>query len=373
VRVPYASVLGQASIAMRRLILISLIVLLLGGLGAWTVSRSVTAPLNRLGAAADVVATGDYSRRTGVKRADEIGRLAASFDAMAAHVEAAHSELARRYEQSQHLATQLEQTNQQLTLANAEAEAARTDAQTANRVKSEFLATMSHEIRTPINAVVGYTDLLDLGVKGALSDGQRAYVERIRLSSEHLISVVNDVLDFAKIESGQMRIQRQAGAAVDEITAAIAMLQVDAATKKTSVSVDCRANARYLGDPQRVQQILLNLLSNAIKFTCDGGRVTVTCEQEQGIARLTQSADPCTCITVADNGPGIETTLHEAIFHPFVQSEGGYTRPYGGTGLGLAISRSLARMMSGDITVRSAPGRGSAFTLRLPQPEHAQR
>jgi signal transduction histidine kinase len=369
---PLELALARAGEGARRLLMIGVVLLLAGGLAAWLVSRSVTAPLRRLGAAADAIAAGDYTRRTGIERTDEIGFLASSFDQMVVHVESTHAELAARYGEARSLAAELESANTRLQQAVREIEAARTEAQQASRAKSEFLATMSHEIRTPINAMIGYADLLDLGVPGPMTEQQREFMVRIRRSGEHLISLVNDVLDFAKVESGQMRIAREDRSVAGVIDAAVSMMHGPATAKNVALRVSCPADAMFHGDVQRVQQILLNLLSNALKFSDAGAEVHVLCERRQSRAHppLPDAGDEqvWTCITVADTGPGIEADQHARIFEPFVQGASGYTRPHGGTGLGLAISRSLARMMNGDLTVESAPGQGARFTVWLPHP-----
>jgi signal transduction histidine kinase len=366
-QMPMDGILARPNGVLRNLVGVGFVLLILGGIGAWLVSRSVTRPLGQLRVAADALARGDYSRRTGLRRDDEIGRVARSFDAMADRIDESHAQLAQQFKEARALTLELENTNALLNTAVRDADAARLDAQNANRAKSEFLATMSHEIRTPINAVVGYTDLMQIELPGPLTDQQRDYVERIRQSAEHLTSLVNDVLDFAKVESGQMRIARDRLSARTTVANSIAMLQSTAAVRRINLTCDCPGDQPFLGDTQRVQQILLNLLSNAIKFSDPGGSVRVLCSTRESRQAPASPVQYWTCIDVADDGTGISPDQLERIFEPFIQGASGYTRTHGGTGLGLAISRSLARMMGGDITVESEPGHGSVFTLWLPR------
>jgi signal transduction histidine kinase len=370
---PVAAATARATEVTRRLLAVGGVLLLLGCLAAWLVSRSVTAPLRRLAGAADAIAAGDYSRRTGIIRNDEIGQLARSFDAMAGYVDSTHAQLAHRFDEARRLAAELETANAQLQHAVGELEYARRQAQDASAAKSEFLATMSHEIRTPINAMMGYTDLMELGVAGPLTDQQVDFVQRIHRSGQHLVSVVNDVLDFAKIESGQMRVARAEVRAGPPIEEAITTMQARATELGIALRVDCAAGNTFFGDVHRLQQILLNLLSNALKFTPRGGIVTVSCSRRSSRAHppAPDGEAEWACITVCDTGIGIPTAQRELIFEPFVQGSAGYTREHGGTGLGLAISRSLARMMGGDLTVDSEPGHGASFTVWLPATRHA--
>ncbi|HUF50884.1 MAG TPA: ATP-binding protein [Longimicrobiales bacterium] len=368
---PMSGILARPDAVLRRLSAVALLLLLLGAVAAWLLSRTVTHPLRKLRAAADAIAAGDYSRRTQLTRTDEIGRVARSFDDMADRIDESHAQLAFQFREARTLARELENTNTLLNRAVSDAENARLEAQLANRAKSEFLATMSHEIRTPINAVVGYTDLMDVEVAGPLTPQQRDYVERIRRSAEHLTSLVNDVLDFAKVESGQMRIRRDLVAAPAVIDAAVSMIQNTAHARNIQLTRDCPPATPFVGDAQRVQQILLNLLSNAVKFTDAGGHVRIGCSQRESRPAGTGSpAQLWTCIAISDTGIGIHRDQIERIFDPFVQGASGYTRAHAGTGLGLAISRSLARMIDGDITVESQPAHGSTFTLWLPR-EHS--
>ncbi len=247
---------------------------------------------------------------------------------------------------------------------------ARAEAEAANRTKSEFLAMMSHELRTPLNAVIGYAELLELGIPGALTEEQVTQVSRILTSARHLLGLVNEVLDLARIDAGRLAVERSASPASLAIDAAVAVAQPMAEARGVSVEVtrDGLARAVYDGDESRVRQILVNLLSNAIKFTEPGGRVVVqagVAHEAPPEARLTGTG-PWVYLRVEDNGIGIPSDRLAAIFDPFVQVDASHTRPKDGSGLGLTISRRLARLMNGDVSVRSEAGRGSAFTLWLP-------
>jgi signal transduction histidine kinase len=250
----------------------------------------------------------------------------------------------------------------------------RMEAEAASSAKSDFLAKMSHEIRTPINAMMGYAELLQMGISGPVTEAQAKQLERIRVSGDHLTSLVNEILDLAKIEAGRMGVQPTVGIAGDAAEAALTMIRPQAATKGVELSarVDGQMDVEYFGDPQRVQQIITNLLSNAVKFTPAGGRVSLHCgvARHPGFGGGSDDTD-WSCISVSDTGVGIHPTDVDRIFHPFVQADAGYTRVHGGTGLGLTISRSLAQMMGGEITVESVPGQGSRFSLWLPCPIRA--
>jgi len=251
-----------------------------------------------------------------------------------------------------------------------EARAAQMEAEAASQAKSQFLATMSHEIRTPVNAIVGYADLLELGAAGPITEKQRAHLERIKTSSEHLTVLIDDVLDLAKVEAGRITVEQETARAGGVVRMALDLIAPQAVARRIAVRNACGGEGvEYVGDEDRVRQILVNLLSNAVKFTGPGGQITVSCgtaeEAEDGAEPPTQG--PWTCIRVEDTGIGIAPEQARRIFLPFEQAEMGHTRRHGGTGLGLAISRELARLMGGDITLRSKPGEGSAFTLWLPR------
>jgi CheY-like chemotaxis protein/nitrogen-specific signal transduction histidine kinase len=243
----------------------------------------------------------------------------------------------------------LEQVNQQL--------------RDATKAKDQFLAVMSHELRTPINAIMGYSDLLDLGVKGPLNDDQRAMLSRVRDTSRHLLGLINEVLDLAKIGAGRMDlvlVELDLPMLVDR---AVQQIQPLAVGKGLSLHVEQPhgPTPHVLADETRLTQIMVNLLSNAVKFTAEGG-ITLSYGPSDGHVY----------IRVSDTGPGIARDQVDRIFEEFYQVEGGLSRTSGGTGLGLAIARRFARLMQGDITVESEPGRGSTFTIVLPGIEGAQ-
>jgi signal transduction histidine kinase len=272
------------------------------------------------------------------------------------------------------------------SLLDAERQA-RAAAETANRAKSQFLAVMSHELRTPLNAILGYAQLLELGLAGELSAEQVTYVSRVQASGKHLLSLISEILDLSKVESGQMTVARSSVQVGSVIMAALELVRPQAAARGLHLAWEgCAPDFSLLGDEHRVRQILVNLLANAVKFTAPGGTLRLSCGTDvagppSAPARLPttpgrRASDPVVpsawvVIRVADTGIGIASDKLDQIFEPFVQIDAGHTRTQGGTGLGLAISRRLARLMGGDLTVRSRVGHGSVFTLWLPLPPDA--
>lgn len=228
----------------------------------------------------------------------------------------------------------------------------------ANVAKSGFLTAMSHELRTPLNAIGGYTDLMSLGLGGPLSAEQTVYLERIRRSQQHLLAIITDLLNFSRIEAGHLTYSIGAISLPRTIDAVTPMIAPQAAAKGVIIERGaCSEEAIALGDGGKVEQILLNLLSNAVKFTEPGGTIRVDCSRSVDAA----------IITVTDTGRGVPADKLEAIFEPFVQLGRSLSSAHEGTGLGLAISRDLARAMNGDLSVASAEGAGSTFTISLPR------
>ena len=254
--------------------------------------------------------------------------------------------------------------------ARLAAERARRDADEANQAKASFLATMSHEIRTPINAILGYSQLMELGIAGPVTEKQRDYLARLAATSEHLRGLVDDVLDLSKIDAEQMTVARRPGLTGALVAASLDLVRPQASGRSIRL-VDCGPGdpgEAFIGDEHRVRQILANLLSNAVKFTEPGGTVTVNCGRLEATPPATElhGEGPWTFVRVHDTGIGIAPEEQGRIFEPFHQVDRSHTRQRGGTGLGLAISRRLARLMGGDLTLESAPGAGSTFTLWLP-------
>ena len=258
--------------------------------------------------------------------------------------------------------------------ARAASEEARERATEANQAKAAFLAVMSHELRTPLNAIGGYAQLLEMGVHGPLTDAQRTALGRVQKAQAHLLGLINDVLNYAKLESGRVDYALRvvdARAVVREITP---LVEPQLAAKGLALEVRLPDGpCEVWADPEKLGQVLVNLLSNAIKFTDARhpetgapGRVTVDVATRAG-ATLGEdaAASDAVFLRVCDTGRGIPRNKQDAIFEPFVQVRTGYAQGTDGTGLGLAISRDLARGMGGDLRVRSTEGAGSTFTVAL--------
>ena len=275
-------------------------------------------------------------------RDDEIGDLYRAFETMTDRIAGFETELRDRVDAQQRTLGELRRSNDALAHAM--------------RVKSDFLATMSHELRTPLNAVIGLSALLLDSPAEQLSPRARQALETMRASGNHLLTLLNDILDLAKIDAGKLTFREEPIEPLPLARGCLATVIPLIGEKMIEVTLEADADVGLLrGDPVRVRQVLLNLLSNAVKYT-DRGAVRVRVARD----------DDRVAFHVTDTGIGIETEQHAVLFEEFRQIATGDARPYGGTGLGLALSRRMARAMSGDIEVESHPGRGSTFTLYLP-------
>ncbi|HEY8166414.1 MAG TPA: HAMP domain-containing sensor histidine kinase [Gemmatimonadaceae bacterium] len=240
--------------------------------------------------------------------------------------------------------------------ARTEAEAARAEAESANGAKSDFLAVMSHELRTPLSAIMGYQELLSDGISGPINEHQAQQLGRIKASARHLLSLIDEILTFTRIDAGREEVEL----AETSVTAVLheAALLIDPIAKEKNLPVEIvppQPDIVLETDPTKVRQMIVNLLSNAVKFT-DQGRITLSAQQRGNDVM----------ISVADTGIGIDQENFQRIFEPFWQVEQKATRRAGGTGLGLTVTKRLAMLLGGDVAVRSRPEEGTTFTISLP-------
>jgi signal transduction histidine kinase len=290
--------------------------LALGLLLAW----SVVVPLRRTEARLDEIAAGEFAGRLDVPNRDEIGALAVKVNRMSDQLERLYGEL-----------------------------------ETASRHKSDFLATMSHELRTPLNAIIGFSEVLHEQMFGELNERQLAYVDDVLEAGRHLLSLINDVLDLAKIEAGRMELELSSVAIPEILRSAVSMLSERASGGGIALALSTEPEEITItADERRVRQIVFNLVSNAVKFTPSGGRVDISALAEDGRVE----------IAVTDTGPGIRPEELERIFEEFEQATAG--KKAEGTGLGLPLSRKLVELHGGRLWVESEPGKGSTFRFTLP-------
>jgi signal transduction histidine kinase len=291
--------------------------LALGVLLAW----ALVGPIQRTESRLAEIAEGDFSGRLDVPNRDELGSLARNVNRM-------NDELRRLYG----------------------------ELETASRHKSEFLANMSHELRTPLNAIIGCSQVLRERLFGEVNEKQEEYLDDILSSGNHLLSLINDVLDLSKVEAGQIELDRTDFSLREAIERGVVMVRERASKNGVGVSLELAPDVDVVnGDERRLRQVVFNLLSNAVKFTPDGGSIVVASERVDGVVR----------VSVTDTGPGIADADQERIFGEFQQTELG-VKQREGTGLGLALSRRLVELHGGRIWVESELGRGSRFVFTLP-------
>lgn len=292
-------------------------------------AENLVKPLRRLAFGARQLGQGNLDYHLEINTKDEIESLAEEFNRMAIALKTSYH--------------QLEETNKQL--------------ERVNKLKTEFLASMSHELRTPLNSIIGFSEILIDQLFGELNERQKKYVNNIYTSGEHLLQLINDLLDLSKIEAGKLELQYENFSAPEAIRSLVATLRPLADKKKLSVTVIIDDNVGQIAaDQSKFRQILYNLLSNAIKFTPEGGRITVEAKQEANFIT----------VSVTDTGIGIAKKDQAIIFEQFKQLSGSDTREFEGAGLGLALTKKLVELHGGTIWVESELGQGSCFSFTLP-------
>ncbi|CAG0965166.1 two-component system, sensor histidine kinase [Phycisphaerales bacterium] len=312
----------------------------------WLLAGAWTRRLDRLVDASQRMARGELEFPLDDARHDEIGRLTGAFESMRVAVRD-RDEAARRFSET---------LQEQVRVRTHDLEEAMLAAQAANRAKSDFLANMSHEIRTPMTAILGFAELLNDPEQPP--DARRENVETINRSGQHLLSVINDILDLSKIEAGRMTVEPVPCSPVSIIEDVISLMRVRASEKGLELDVVYgSAMPRTIrSDPGRLRQILINLVGNAVKFT-QQGRVAIHARVDAASERM--------IVGVEDTGIGIAPESLGMLFRPFSQSDSSMSRRFGGTGLGLAIGKRFAELLGGSLSVRSTPGQGSEFTLEV--------
>lgn len=325
--------------------------------------NTVSKPILELAAAAQKITTNDdYSIRVHSDSRDELGILYNSFNRMVEQVQSSRAELEQGQKQLERRIADrtflLQEEIEHRTRIQSELVKAKERAEAASQAKSSFLANMSHEIRTPLNAILGFADLLRLGGDRNNESERQDFLETIHRSGEHLLTLVNDILDLTKIEAGQMDYEQLKFSPHQVIAEVMSVMRARAQGKGLALEYHWYGSIPEVitSDPARFRQLLLNLIGNAIKFTERGG--------VQAVARL--DAERCELtVDVIDTGIGIPANVCEAIFKPFTQADSSVTRRFGGTGLGLSISRHLATALGGHISVQSEVGKGSTFSFTI--------
>ncbi len=353
---------------------VTLLAMAIAYLVMWRLGRGITEPIAAISEIArEVVATRDYSRRAPRIGDDEAAELADSFNAMLTEIEGrtreledSHSTILREAQQrtraqqevmrlNEQLEQRVDERTLQLALANAELANANEEAKSANQAKSAFLSSMSHELRTPLNAILGFAQILTSDTLPSTLEQKKEFANHILKSGRHLLTLINEILDLAKVESGTITLSMEPVALTDILLEVRTMIEPIAATRKVRALFPAVDGAVVMADRTRLKQVLLNLLSNAVKYNREEGAVVVSCEQS-GPERLR--------LSVQDTGHGLNPEQLANLFQPFnrLGQEAGAQE---GTGIGLVVTKRLVELMGGEIGVTSSPGVGSVFSIEL--------
>ena len=310
-------------------------------------ARGLARPIEAIQVAATKLGSGSLDQRIEVTSRDELGALADEFNQMAGRLEASHAGLEQR----------VQERTRELADAMVELDEKSRELEVASRHKSEFLAHMSHELRTPLNAISGFSQVLRRGTFGDINEKQAEYLDDVLASARHLLSLIDDVLDLAKVEAGLIELQLAPFSLPAALERGVVIVREQAAREEgIRIEMSCAPGVDMVaGDERRIRQVVFNLLSNAVKFTPSGGTITVTAERIDGEVR----------VSVSDDGPGVAPEDREWIFEEFQQAAAGKQQGEG-TGLGLALSKRLIELHGGRIWVESELGQGSTFVFTLP-------
>ena len=317
--------------------------------------RLILSPVRVLRDTAQKISEGDLNIRSDINTGDEFEQMSDTFNRMV-----------QTLKESQ---DQLRNVNKTLDLKLVELSRSNVALHETNKIKNEFLANVSHELRTPLNSIVGFAEVLEETLRertGPVDEKRKRYVANIITSSRHLLDLINDLLDLAKIEAGRMDVHIAPMSVADTVEGLVTLMRPQTERRRIEMIVNVQPNLPFIEtDAGKFQQVLFNFLSNAVKFTPEGGSISVDARLQPVDVALT---DPIArlCVSVTDTGPGIAPEMHEKIFEKFTQLDSAVTKEHGGSGLGLAICRELSRLLQGKIEIVSDVGRGATFKLLIP-------
>ncbi len=337
--------------------------------GLWlTLARSIVRPIVAIEESAKRIGQGDLKQRVPIMTNDEIGDLAIEFNKMVTSLENYYATLNKKVEER---TEELRLANEELSRKKQELESANLELKEANKLKSQFLANVSHELRTPLNSIIGFSELLKEKAFGELNEKQLQYVNHIHSSGDHLLQLINNILDLSRIDAGKMEVIMEEFPISEAIGETLGSIRPLAHEKNITIETkSVPASPVIKADKVKFKQIMINLLSNAVKFNVDGGKVYVDWEivEEPRGSRMERFL----ILRVKDTGIGIRKEDMGRLFKEFEQIDPSITREYGGTGLGLALTKRLVELHNGSIWAESEVGKGSVFTVKLPIPQDAE-